>query len=246
MVDLHSHILPGVDDGSQNAETSIKMLTQAKNAGTKAIVLTPHVNLFGNGLNLAPNIRQPFLDFKKRVDEEKIGIDLFFGGEIFASKNVLELASNRLLPTINNSRYMLVEFEFHENKEFLKHTIMGLCQMGYIPIVAHPERYDCVKNNFITVLDFINTGALIQINKGSLAGDFGPACKNAAWELVYRRMAHFVATDCHNTEGRNAEMDFVRDLIKTEINEKYAQFLFDINANTVLNNGMLMIPRPRV
>lgn len=246
MVDIHSHILPGVDDGSPDVETSLKMLQQAKNAGTQAVVLTPHVNRFGDGRNLAGEIIDIFEDFKQKTIEENIGVDVFFGGEVFCTGNVLDFAAQGLLPTINHSRYMLVEFNFQEKMNYMMHTLMVLNEMGYVPIVAHPERYDCIKENSLDVLNLMNAGALIQVNKGSLAGDFGAKCKDVAWDLVYRRMAHFVATDSHNLDGRNTEMDFVFDAVRKEITENYAMSLFDINQTAVLNNGMIMVPRPRV
>lgn len=246
MVDLHSHILPGVDDGSPNVETSLMMLQQAKKAGTKAVVLTPHVNRFGDGKNLAGEIINIFEEFKQKTIDEDVGVDVFFGGEIFCTGNVLDFAAQRLLPTINHSRYMLVEFYFQEKIEYIIRTLRALCEMGYVPIVAHPERYDCIKDNSLDVIRLMNSGALIQVNKGSLAGDFGAKCKDVAWDLVYRRMVHFVATDSHNLDTRNTEMDFVFDAIKKEINENYALSLFDYNQTAVLNNGMIMVPRPRI
>lgn len=246
MVDIHTHILPAVDDGSPDLENSLKMLRQAKESGTKAVVLTPHVNRFGDGRNLAPDIIKAFEEFKAKTIEENVGVDVFFGGEVYAAQNILELAANRLLPTINNTRYMLVEFNFHEKQYFINTTLRNLRDMGYLPIVAHPERYDCVKENFMSAFDMINSGGIIQLNKGSLTGAFGAASQNAAWDLVFRRMAHFVATDCHNLDTRNTEMDFVYNSIRSEINKNYADSLFDINPNTVLNNGIIMLPRPRV
>lgn len=246
MVDIHSHILPGVDDGSQDIENSIEMLNLAVASNVKAVVLTPHVNLLGSGQNFALDLIPKFEQFKQEVDNRNIGIDLYFGGENYATPDILNLAANRMLPTINNTRFILVEFDFGERISNMCSVLNGLSQMGYAPIVAHPERYDVTNGNIAVVRNMMNCGALMQINKGSLVGNFGANCQNTAWDLIYTRMVHFVASDSHNIKKRNPVMDEIYDMVKREISANYADGLFDINPAIVLRNGIVPVPIPRI
>lgn len=246
MTDIHSHILPYVDDGSANLEMSFEMLRQAERAGTTGIVLTPHVNLFGDMSNLAPELIEIYESFVKKVKAEKINIDLYFGGEIFANEHVLELAERRLLPTINNSRFMLIEFDFYADLSYMLGIISALSGMQYVPIVAHPERYMAIKSNVLNAWEMLQCGALLQTNKGSLLGDFGTDTRAAAMELTARKLNQFVGSDCHENQFRTSEMDRAYTLVTAEFGNVTAKRLFEDNPQAVINDARLSLPRPNL
>lgn len=244
MVDIHSHILPFVDDGSNSLEQSFEMLRMAELNGTKTVVLTPHSNLYPYDRNLAFEIESVFNAFKTKVEKENINIELCLGAEVFCNDNVIPLARDRQLLTINRSRFMLVEFDFGVDPRYICSTLSQLSSLGYVPIVAHPERYDCVKSRFRFALDFMNCGALLQVNKGSIVGDFGMSCRDTAFELMGHRLCQFVASDAHSAGVRNTNMDLAYDIVKDEFDDKMADKLFSINPNAVVHNGKLLISRP--
>lgn len=244
MIDIHSHILPYVDDGARDLDISIEMLWQAKEANTSAIVLTPHSNLYEYDKNLKQELQQVFDAFKNKVQNEQIDIKLYLGGEVFCDENVTSLAYKRLLPTINNSRFMLIEFDFYASSQYICDTIKSLGAMGYVPIVAHPERYECVKRQHRIGLDFMNSGALLQVNKGSLIGDFGERERDCAFELINHRLAQFVASDAHTPYGRNPDMEYTYDIVQDDFGDKMAHKLFKSNPLAVINNDKLTISKP--
>lgn len=244
MVDIHSHILPFVDDGADSLEQAFELLKTAKQCSTDDIILTPHSNLYEYDKNLLYELEFVFDAFRKKVENEKIDINIYLGGEIFAGKGILEYAEKRLLPTLNNSRFMLVEFDFYSSSAYIEDIVEKLSSMGYVPIIAHPERYECVKKSPGLSIEIMNCGGLLQINKGSILGDFGTASKNIAYELVNHRVAHFVASDAHSVEFRNTDMELAFSIIKEDFGEKTAAKLFNDNPLTVINNTKLAISRP--
>lgn len=244
MVDIHSHILPFVDDGSDSLEQSFEMLRMAEDASTKAIVLTPHSNLYEYDKNLLYELEFVFNAFKQKVEKQKIPVEIYLGGEIFAGKNIIEYAEKKLLPTINYSRFMLVEFDFYSSPSYIKDIIKKLSSMGYVPVVAHPERYECVKKSPSLSMDFMNCGGLLQVNKGSVTGDFGSVSMETAFELINHKTVQFVASDAHSIEVRNTDMELAYGIVADEFDKKTAERLFDTNPQTVINNGRLSISRP--
>lgn len=244
MIDIHSHILPFVDDGAKDVESAFEMLKMARDASTSAIVLTPHSNLYENDKNLLFELGFVFDAFKKKVEAEGIDIELYLGGEVFANDDIISLAKNRQLPTINNSRFMLIEFDFYTSSSYILQTVKSLALMGYVPIVAHPERYECIKKSPSSAMGILNSGGLLQINKGSLFGDFGAGAKLSAFELLNHRLAQFVASDAHTVDYRNTDMELAYDIVSSEIGEDMATRLFKTNPNAVIKNEKLTISKP--
>lgn len=244
MVDIHSHILPLVDDGSSSVEQSLEMLRIAENCNTTAIVLTPHSNLYEQDKNLVDDVKSAFDEFKAKVENENINIDIYLGAEVFCNDNAIELARDGQLPTLNGSRFMLVEFDFFASPKYIAENLQALASLGYVPIVAHPERYECVKQRLNFALDFMNCGALLQVNKGSIVGDFGETSRETAFELISHRLCQFVASDAHSIGARNTDMELAYDIVRDAFDEKLANKLFDINPMAVINNDKLVISRP--
>lgn len=244
MVDIHSHILPYVDDGSNSTEHSLEMLRMAEMCNTDAIVLTPHSNLYEFEKNLLPEMESVFNAFKKKLEKENINIRIYLGAEVFCNDNAIKLAKSRMLPTINGSRFMLVEFDFGASPRYITNALSRLSALGYVPIVAHPERYDCIKSRYGFALDFMNSGALLQINKGSIVGDFGMTSRDTAFELINHRLCQFVASDAHTTGVRNTNMELSFDIVRDEFGDKMADKLFTINPMAVVENSKLIISRP--
>ncbi len=244
MVDIHSHILPYVDDGANSTDSAMELLKMAEYSGTSAIVLTPHSNLYEDSKNLREEMKMVFDAFVQKIDRTKIGINVYLGGEIFCNDEAVTLAQQRLLPTINGSRFLLVEFDFYASLGYMIDKLKRLSALGYVPIVAHPERYDCVKSRINSGLDIMNCGALLQINKGSLIGDFGIGARDTAFELINHRLAQFVASDAHSPSGRNTDMELAFDIVRENFGDKTATKLFDINPGCVIEDKKLVISRP--
>lgn len=244
MVDIHSHILPFVDDGSDDLEMSFEMLKSAAVAGTDEIVLTPHCNLYDREKNYLYEMQLVFDAFKQKVEEKNIDIKIYLGAEVFADESVVSLIKKRLLPTINGSRFLMIEFDFYSSVAYICDTVKAVSRLGYVPIVAHPERYSCVKKMNGVSMEIMNSGGLLQVNKGSLTGEFGESARQTALELISHNTAQFVASDAHSLSSRTAEMDLAKEIAEDYFGTKTAQRLFADNPATVIRNGRLTIARP--
>ena len=149
MIDLHCHILPGVDDGSPDAEISLSMARHAAESGVTAIAVTPHCNLPGFRRNYrGPDYRRQLNDLRELLTQENIPLRLYSGAEVFADpSNIRTLIEQHELITLGGSRYLLVEFDFGLPGSVLLRTLEAIAQRGLVPVVAHPERYDAVQRD---------------------------------------------------------------------------------------------------
>ena len=206
MVDLHSHIIWGIDDGSKSKEMTLKMLELAIRGGTKKIVSTPHF-LPGHYENSIEDIKKEIEKVKDLIKEENLDIEVFSGQEVYYTDNILEHYNNNLIGTINNSRYMLIEFNMRDFD--LEEVITNLYELqlkGITPVVAHPERYIRFIKNPSLINEFIKEGYIFQLNAGSLTGDFGKEVKNLAEKYINNKIYSVFGSDAHRDEKRNPNM----------------------------------------
>ena len=244
MVDIHSHILPFVDDGSNDLETSFEMLKSAAAASTDEIVLTPHCNLYDREKNYLYEMQLVFDAFKQKAEKRNIDIKIYLGAEVFADESITQLLKKGLLPTINGSRFLMIEFDFYSTPAYICDTVRSISRMGYVPTVAHPERYSCIKKFNGVSMEIMNNGGLLQVNKGSLTGEFSESSRHTALELISHNTAQFVASDAHSLSSRTVEMDLTYEMLEDYFGEKTAQRLLKDNPAGVTRNGKLTIARP--
>lgn len=214
-IDIHSHILPGIDDGPESMEETVLMLRQAKQQGISTIIATPHY-ICG-----AKNIPAERLEeVKEKVQEEAVRIDpefkILLGNELYYCESILEELSQNKALTLAGSRYVLVEFSIDESYKAVYQGLKKLVLAGYAPIVAHVERYLCIKQNEELIRELIKLGAYIQLNSRSLQGGFFN--KEAVYyrKLLKNGFIHLIATDSHDNMGRAPKMkDIMKGLRKT-------------------------------
>ena len=184
MVDIHCHILPGVDDGAPSMEDSLEMARMAADSGVTDIIATPHCNLPGNGPKnyRSASLRAAFSRLQQ--DAEGIPLRIHPGAEVFCTPELPRLLDQRQLQTLGGSRYLLVEFYFDESAEFMEQCFRDIRHRGLVPVAAHPERYNAVQRDPARLEGWFRRGIVIQLNKGSvmgllrstLADDFSPDC----------------------------------------------------------------------
>lgn len=237
MVDIHCHILPGLDDGSDNIEESVRMARLAVEGGTSTIIATPHSNIPNSYQNYCDkDYVECFKALKTRLAEEKIPLKIFPGHEIFATDNFVELIKSKKLLTICNSDYPLVEFNFTEHSESVYEKLDMLTAEGFTPIVAHPERYAFVAEDDSATLKLKDLGCLLQINKGSLKGNFGRNAYFLSHAIIENEIADFVASDAHSPYMRTPYLADAFEIISEIHSEEYADLLLNINPSAVLQN----------
>ena len=171
MIDVHSHILPEIDDGSQDMKESIQMIKEAYEAGFTDIVSTSHY--IEESYNVEKKEREKLIEIiKEELRKENINVKIYNGAEAYISSNLGELIQGEILPTINHTKYLLMELPRHSEIIYLDNMISELIDQGIIPIIAHPERYTYVQKKPKALLDLIEKGVLFQANYGSIIGNF--------------------------------------------------------------------------
>lgn len=200
MIDLHCHILPGIDDGAASAEIACAMAEHAWQSGVTAIVATPHCNLPGFRHNYRGEAYAARLDrLRELLQQRSIPIRLLPGAEVFADpENIRDLIAERRLITLNHSRYLLVEFDFGTPPQLLCRTLDAIRNRGLIPVIAHPERYAAVQDRPALAAQWFYQGYLLQLNKGSLLGLLGRRAMETGRGLLAHGLAHVIASDAHD------------------------------------------------
>lgn len=222
MIDIHTHILPGVDDGSPDLETSLHQLRLMQAAGITEVFLTPHYlrPAYQNPLEL---ITAKIAELKEAVSSEKIEIKLHRGAEIYLEADIIELIESEQL-TLGGTEYVLVETNMTSFPTNFLQILYDLVRSGFKPILAHPERYLEIIIRPKLAEDIIHRNVYLQLNSGSLLGHFGSEIQKLAWKLVERGHAHFLASDNH---CRFAEFNYhlAVDLIRKNLDDFTADLL---------------------
>lgn len=194
-IDIHTHILPGIDDGPGGMEESLSILREAEQAGVKEIVLTPHYPYTGPDLG---SICNGYECLKEEAGRQGIGIALHLGAELKLSPELPEMVMNDKRLTFDcKGRYILVELPSFEIPFYAANIFFNLMIKGITPVWAHPERCQDVGRDPSVVKSFVNSGVQLQLNAGSLLGDYGRKAKNAAVYLVENMLVNFIASDTH-------------------------------------------------
>lgn len=232
MIDFHSHILPGIDDGSRNLEQSIAMVNEAKEAGFTKIISTSHY--MENYYECNERDRRQLL---KKVQENVQGIELILGNEIYITNNIIELLQNGQASSINGTKYVLFEFPLITTRPMNdKEVIYRLVENGYIPIIAHPERYPFIQENPDYLFELEEMGALFQANYGSIIGMYGLKAKKTLKILLKNNLISFLGSDVHRPEQVYNKMpQIIKKLKKIISNEEFEEFT-EINPEKVLKN----------
>lgn len=201
-VDMHSHLIPGVDDGAENLEDSIAIISKLADLGFKKLITTPHTYKEYYP-NTSENLRKGLEILKSRLTELELEIELKVASEYFMDEHFAELLEKKDLLTLGNSSYVLVEISFFGAPPNLEEYIFQMGLAGYQPVLAHPERYSFFANNFGKYERLVELGCALQINALSLAGRYGSLAQKTAEKLLKKEMVTFLGTDCHNLGHTN-------------------------------------------
>lgn len=237
MYDLHCHILYGVDDGADTILESLEMAEIARNNGTKGIVVTPHSYSSPTELNFwDDDMKNRFSNLQKEIYQRGLDIKLFSGQEIYGRGEFVEHLLSGELITINGSRYPLIEFPFAVRSKYVLEKMQLLITEGFVPIIAHPERYTFVSENFESLVKLKKMGCLVQVNTGSLQGVFGSGAKSISAKILDRRMADVVASDAHSPFVRLPSLAEAHELISEKFSPDYADRLLNRNPEAIIQN----------
>jgi protein-tyrosine phosphatase len=203
MIDIHSHILPGIDDGADNIETTIEMLKVVQADRVKTIFATPHYyrGHFENDYNI---VKRYVSDIRNWISlsNSDIKIEVLPGQEVFINNYTLRLYKEGIIGTLNNTRYMLVELPFDNLDNTTLDVIYELRLLGVVPIIAHPERYSYIIEKPSNINQLISEGCLFQINSGNIQGGINKQAKKTADTLIKHGICDFIASDVHRIGNR--------------------------------------------
>ena len=231
MVDIHSHIINEIDDGSKSIEMTINMLKKAEESGTTDIIATPHF-MRGRFEVEYKEVIEKVEELKKIVKENNIDINIYVGQEVYYSKNLLEYYNDKMIGTINNTKYMLIELPMLDfDIDEVINTIYELQIRGIVPIIAHPERYKPFIKKPSMINSLIKEGMLFQMNAGSIAGDFGKDVKKTAAKYLEHNVYSFIGSDAHRDRGRDTDMNEALNIL-----ERHQTKAFINNGKAVIEN----------
>lgn len=231
MIDIHCHLLYGVDDGPEKIEQSVAMLKEAQEQGITNIILTPHYR------------RGMFKFDGKLVQEHKaalepyvaeLGIKLYLGTEIHVNGDILTYLEEKKVFCLADSEYVLTEYEYETEYSYIFKMSHELLRHGYIPVIAHVERYACLVQKPQRLEELQEIGALIQVNAAAILGEEGWGIKQFCKKALKQGRVDFVASDSHDIKKRACHMEDCYDYLVEKYGEKLANRLMIKNPKKII------------
>lgn len=235
-IDMHAHILPGLDDGAKDSAVALEMLGRAQAEGIREIILTPHYKPMRH--NPQPEtVRRALYQLEKLKETAGISTRLYLGNEVYYSSDVIEAFRKKRVFTMAGSACVLIEFSPAENYAYIRKAAYTLLAEGYVPILAHVERYRCLMEKKVRAEELYDMGCHLQINASSITGENGMKSKqNVKW-LLAREFVSFVGTDCHDDRKRMPEMAKAATYVAKKYGETYCREVFRDNAAALIQGS---------
>ena len=244
MIDLHSHIIPEIDDGSRSISETMQLLKEAEEAGFDKVISTSHY--IQNQFEFDEVSRMQFLEIiKNGAKDLGINVELYLGSEIYVTYEMAELVKQHKASTINNSKYVLFELPMKNEIPNFKNILYVLLGSGYLPIIAHPERYEYVKEDPNWLMQYLEIGVMFQANYGSIIGLYGKQAQKTVKKLLKNNMIHFLGSDVHRQETIYKRMPEILEELRKTIDEKTLKRLSTTNPGLVLENKPIYTEMPK-
>ncbi|CAH0416484.1 tyrosine protein phosphatase [Periweissella fabaria] len=239
MIDIHSHLLPGIDDGSQNWETSLDLARQAVNDGIEVALMTPH-HRNGRYDNPAEQVTKLTDEFQILLTENNIPLKVFPSQEVRINSEILaDLKAGEILGTDEAAKYFLLEFPDNSVPSFTNDLVFRILQTGVTPIIVHPERNTALMARPEELFELINQGAISQITASSLVGTFGKSVQAFTQDIIKNGLTHLIASDAHHLPGRKYEMTAAFNALENLIDHRHVR-AFKHNAKAVVNGDSII------
>ncbi|MCJ7680922.1 MAG: hypothetical protein MUP70_09380 [Candidatus Aminicenantes bacterium] len=246
MIDLHAHILPGLDDGARDIEESLAMARLAVDSGVRAVAATPH--LFRGTADILDSkiVKEKQMELEKALKDNDISLEVYLGAEVHVSHNLIEkIRNHRNQLVLNGGSYMFVEFPSEHLYSDVRQLFFDVMTEGITPVIVHPERNAVMSKHPELLAEFIGTGVYCQVNSGSLLGVYGAVSRTAAWTFLENRCVHFLASDCHGTQTMPPNLAGAAVMVRKKFGEKTARALVEDNPQAALESRSLpFVPDP--
>ena len=221
MIDLHCHMLPGIDDGAPDRGVALAMARCAAADGIKVVACTPHIypGLYENNRE---GISQAVVAFQDLLDEEGISLRLVVGADTHLAPDLATSIREGRVPTLNGSRYLLLEPPHHSVPPRFEESVFNLRTAGIVPVITHPERLSWIESHYPSFERLVKGGAWMQITSGSLTGRFGKRPKYWGERMLDEGLVHILATDSHHIDRRPPLLAEGRDAAAKRVGETEA------------------------
>jgi len=244
MIDIHTHILPDIDDGPETLDECIEMLQKAQTDGIHALIATPHTL---NGIySCTPEmVTQGIEHLSAQIKKNNFSMTVYPGMEIHICDDLHTQIENNSLISLNNTRYVLIELPAPLIPPQFKDVVFQLRLKGYYPILAHPERNFAVQKHPEILYDFIEWGVFMQVTAASVTGFFGERIKKLCKRMLQNRLVHFLASDAHSSDSRPpvlSEACFICEKVLKDIKEAHA--LIEDNPKKLIANESIQMNEP--
>lgn len=234
MVDLHCHLLPGIDDGSKNIEISLRMAREATENGVTHALLTPH-HMNGHYINHKQDVIRQTKKFQEQINAHNIPLKVFPGQEVRINGQLLEaLDKDDILFADTAGKYLMLEFPDDDVPHYTNQMVFDLQQRGIIPVIVHPERNTRIMAEPDLIYRLLEKGCLSQITASSYVGTFGKKVENFSRQLIEAGQGYVFASDAHDLPGRKYEMQQAFDKMYHEFGEKITE-QYQQNARSIIN-----------
>lgn len=235
MIDLHNHLLPMVDDGSKSIDESIESIKYLMSKGITDIVFTSHYIVDTNYTKSVSERKEIFNQLKKKLD---VDINLYLGNEVYItdSATLLKLLKSNEITTLNNSKYLLIEFPMNQTVMQIDILLCELNDRGIIPVIAHPERYSIYKKHPEKIYELLEYNCLLQSNLGSISGQYGKEAKKCLKWLLKHDLVYALATDYHHQTKKDYITKSIKKLKRVISDDKIQQLIY-INPKKILDNN---------
>lgn len=234
MIDIHSHILPGVDDGAKTEADSIAMAKAAIDEGIDTIIATPHHRNRAYD-NYKQEIETNVTILNELFQQHDLPLTVLPGQEVRIYGELLEDYEQGDIQTLGDTNYLLIEFPFGEVPQYTEQLLYDIQLKGLRPVIAHPERNRELMNNHERMYELVRNGALAQLTAASLIGKFGKEIEEFSHQLLAANLVHFIASDAHNTDSRGFGVNEAYDIIR----EQYGidmHYMFLENSELLIDN----------
>ncbi|MGY3715226.1 tyrosine-protein phosphatase [Sutcliffiella cohnii] len=233
MIDLHSHILPGIDDGAKHMTESVEMAREAVQQGITRIVATPH-HMNGKYVNVKEDILPLVNELNDRLKKENISLEVLPGQECRIYGEILEdYEQGEILTLNNNQKYLFIELPSNSVPRYTEQLLFDIQVKGIVPIIVHPERNAELLESPDKLYQLVKKGACTQVTAASVVGAFGKKIKNFSHDIIQANLTHFIASDAHNIRNRTFKMDEAFQTISKEFGQD-VEYLFIENAELLI------------
>jgi protein-tyrosine phosphatase len=244
LIDLHSHVLYGLDDGSRDFDETITICNKYIENGFNKVVATPHYIKGTKFCSKAEQIIEKVKDLNIVLKSRDMKLQIFTGMEIMLDCDSIEGLRNKSLLTLNNSKYVLVESPAGDFPQYAAELIFQLQGEGYIPVLAHPERNRRIISDIAFAKELFARGVLLQVNKGSVLGHYGKTVQKSSIRLLQEGLVHIIASDTHRTSGRSPSLKNLQSILNKLVGVENTELLMKTNPTAIFENAEVANMKP--